>query len=475
MMLIRAAAITGPLLTLIGTAGAQTPPIPQPAVVQSVTGNSNTNIGINSGQVTINGVDPAVLVAMTKTFTNEMAATTAAKAQAETRAAELAKELGFTSAAVAEFFRILGEEDVPAEKLSVRLVEIAAHFAQTRATPAALDPDDPQIAALVGSAPQALEAGRLSEADRLLDQAKAFELAALRQAQELKRRAQEAEDRHALNAGKMLAGRGEIAQTQLRYKEAADQFGQAVRLVPAGHPHELGGYLSRQADALSDLGDRKADNGALQSAITIYHQALEQFPRDSAASDWALVQHNLGIALTTIGYRESGAAHLNDAVAAFQLALTDRKREATPIDRALSEYSLGVALFRIGERESGTTRLTEAIAAYRLALQGEPRELVPLDWARTQNGLGLALWRVGERESGTAQLVEAASDLRLALKEQTRERAPRSWAEAQNNLGLVLWRLGERETGTARLTESVAAFRLALEERTRDRVPLDWA
>jgi tetratricopeptide (TPR) repeat protein len=383
---IHAVAIAGSLASLIGVAPAQTAPNAQPNVVQNSTGNGATNIGVINGQVTINSADPAALAAIAKTFANEMAATAMARAQAEARAAELATKLGFTSAAVGEFFRIVGKNDVPLEKVPERLSEIAQHFARTRDTLAALEPDDPHIADIVGQATKVLEDGQLSDADTLLDQAQEFELAALRQAQELKQQAQEAEDRHALSAAKMLASRGGIARTQLHYQEAADHFEQAERLVPAGHAHELGLYLSRQADALSDLGDRKGDNAAVQSAIGVYHKALEQFPRDTAASDWAQAQYDLAIALKILGYRESGTAYLEDAVAAFRLALTERRPESAPLDWARTQHGLGAALFRIGERERGTTRLAEAIAAYRLALQGAPRELVPLDWATTQSG-----------------------------------------------------------------------------------------
>src|SRR5271166_1585006 len=235
MIPMRAVVIACSLATVIGAGRAQTPPLPQPTVVQNVTGNGNTNVGVNNGQITINGVDPNVLATMAKTFANEIAATATARAQAEANSAELAAKLGFTSAAVGEFFRILGKDDVPLEKLPERLTEIAQHFAQTRDTLAALEPDDPQIVAIVAQATEALEAGQLSDADRLLDQAKDLELAALREAQELKKRMQEAEDPHALSAAKMLAGRGDIARTQLRYKDAADQFERAARLVPAGH------------------------------------------------------------------------------------------------------------------------------------------------------------------------------------------------------------------------------------------------
>ena len=84
------------------------------------------------------------------------------------------------------------------------------------------------------SAQSALDGGRLAEADNLLDQAKEAELAAFRQARGLKQKAQEAEDRHALNAAKLIAGRGNVALTQLRYTDAADRFNEAAALVPAG-------------------------------------------------------------------------------------------------------------------------------------------------------------------------------------------------------------------------------------------------
>ena len=111
-------------------------------------------------------------------------------------------------------FQILGEKNVPEEKIPIRLTEVATHFAQTRDELAALEPDDPHTAELAGAAKTALDAGRLAEADNLLDQAKEAELAAFRQAREFTENAQAAEDRHALNAAKLLAGRGSIALTQ---------------------------------------------------------------------------------------------------------------------------------------------------------------------------------------------------------------------------------------------------------------------
>jgi hypothetical protein len=240
-------------------------------------GGSVTNSTI---QNTVIKQDPVLLAAITKTFADQMAATTEARAKAEAKAAELAQKLGFTSSAVAKFFKILGDQNVPEEKIRERLSEIATHFAQTRDELAALEPDDPHTAELTRLAKAALDAGRLTEADGLLDQAKEAELAASRQARELKEKAQEAEDRHALNAAKLLAGRGNIALTQLRYPDAAKQFKQAATLVPPGHPDKTANYLQSEANALYRQGDEKGDNAALKQSIEIWRLVLEQRPRD---------------------------------------------------------------------------------------------------------------------------------------------------------------------------------------------------
>jgi len=83
---------------------------------------------------TVNRQDPAVLAAMAKTFADQMAATTEARAKAEAKAAELATQLGLTSTALTEFFRILGEQNVPPEQMPKKLVDIAIKYKQDART-----------------------------------------------------------------------------------------------------------------------------------------------------------------------------------------------------------------------------------------------------------------------------------------------------------------------------------------------------
>jgi tetratricopeptide (TPR) repeat protein len=432
---------------------------------------SVSNSTINN---TVYQENPAMLAMLAKALSDKDVSEEHRR-EAEAKAAELATKFGFTKAAVTEFFKILGETDVPEEKIPARLVEIASHFAQTRDELAALAPDDPHAAELARSAKSALDTGRLAEADSLLDEAKEVELVAFRQARELKQKAQEAEDRHALNAAKLTAGRGSIALTQLRYTDAADRFKEAADLVPAGHPDEQAKYLGSQAHALYRQGDEKGDNAALKQSVEIWHLVLAQRPRDRVPPDWAETQNDLGLALFRLGERENGIAHLTEAVSTFDAALEERLRARVPLDWAQTQVNLGNALTTLGERESGTTRLEQAVAAYNEALKEYTRARVPLDWAATQNNLGAVLERLGERESGTAHLEAAVAAYRAALEERTRARVPLDWAQTQVNLGNALTTLGERESGTTRLEQAVAAYNKALKEYTRDRVPLDWA
>src|SRR5215475_3617617 len=300
--------------------------------------------------------------------------------------AKLEGELDLNQRQIRAALGILGENDIPPERLAAKLVEIAERFKALQATASAQPGDDPKIAALKTDAQKAIEAGELAKADALLAEVETEQRRAL--------------DRLAVNAAETSARRGEIALTRLRYAEAATHFANAAAVFPPKSAHEDKriGYLAREATALYLQGYEFGDNDALRSAIE----------------------------------RRIGLIGLNP-------------RERVPLDWAMTQNNLGLALWRLGERESGTAKLEEAVVAYHEALKEQTRERVPLQWAMTQTNLGLALWRLGERESGTAKLEEAVVAYREALKEQTRERVPLRWAMTQNNLGGALFSLGERE------------------------------
>jgi tetratricopeptide (TPR) repeat protein len=334
---------------------------------------------------------------------------------------------------------ILGENDIPPERLAAKLVEIAERFKNLQETASAQPGDDPKIAALKADAQKAIEAGELAKADALLADVEKEQRSAL--------------DRFAVNAAETSAQRGEIALTRLRYSEAATHFANAAAVFPpkSAYENKRTSYLQKEASALHQQGDELGDNGAFLLAIERRKRLLELIPREREPLQWARTENNLGRALWRLGERESGTAKLEEAVAAFREALNELTRERVPLEWARTQGDLAITLARLGERESGTAKLEEAVAAFREALKELTRERVPLEWAGGQNNLGIVLVDLGSRESGTAKLEEAVALYREALKEQTRERVPLEWARTQNNLGIALERLGRRESGTAKL------------------------
>jgi tetratricopeptide (TPR) repeat protein len=278
---------------------------------------------------------------------------------------------------------ILGENDIPLERLAAKLVEIAERFKDLQATASAQPGDDPKIAALKTEAQKAIDAGELAKADALLADVETEQSRAL--------------DRLAVNAAETSARRGEIALTRLRYAEGAKHFANAAGLFPANSANEdkRVAYLEKEASALYQQGYE------LLSAIERRKRLLELIPREHAPLQWARTQNNLGRALWRLGEREGGTAGLEEAVAAYREALKELTRERVPLEWAKTQGNLATTFARLGERESGTAKLEEAAAAFREALKDLTRERAPLDWAGGQNNLGIVLVDLGGREGGT--------------------------------------------------------------------------
>jgi hypothetical protein len=185
----------------------------------------------------------------------------------------LERQLGAGEAQLRTFFQIIGEAQVPAEQQPARLVEIAQQFRQLRAQVAALPGDAPEVARLKDAAREALDAGRLQQADDLLVQVETAQDA------ELDRRQREIE-RQQMERAAIAAQRAGIALTRLHYREAAEHFAAAAGRVPAGNENQVLAYLDREADTLYSQGDEFGDNDALVDAIGRYSALLGRRPRE---------------------------------------------------------------------------------------------------------------------------------------------------------------------------------------------------
>jgi tetratricopeptide (TPR) repeat protein len=345
---------------------------------------------------------------------------------------------------------ILGENDIPPERLAAKLVEIAERFKTLQATALAQPGDTQKITSLKAQAQKAIEEGELAKADAFLADVEAEQRHAL--------------DRLAADAAETLVKRGDIALTRLRYREAAKHFANAAALFSPNGPHEdiRIAFLKMEAFALYLQGDEFGDNDYLRAAIDRFKRLLDLNQRERAPVEWTTTQNNLAEALRTLGARESGTQKLEEAAAAFREVLKERTRERVPLDWAETQSDLGSTLFLLGTRESGNEKLEEAVVAFHEALKEYTRERNPAEWALTQNNLANVLWTLGWRERGTKKLEEAVAAYREALKEWSRERAPLAWAMTQNNLGLALRTLGARESGMEKLEEALTAFREVL-------------
>ena len=196
--------------------------------------------------------------------------------------AELESKLALNRRQVRAALNILGEKDVPPERLEAKLVEVAERFKELQATALAQPGDDAKIAGVKAEAQKAIDAGDLAKADALLAEVETEQRRML--------------DRLAANAADTSARRGDIALTRLRYGEAALHFANAAAVLPAESTYQDQriGYLRKEADAFYRQGDEFGDNGALLSAIERERSLLNLMPREHVPLDWAMTQNNLG-------------------------------------------------------------------------------------------------------------------------------------------------------------------------------------
>src|SRR5262245_31696521 len=136
----------------------------------------------------------------------------------------LKEKLDLNERQVRAALAVLGDNDIPPERLAAKLVEIAERFKVLQETASAQSGDDPKIVALKTDAQGAIEAGELAKADALLADVETEQRRAL--------------DRLAVSAAETSARRGEISLARLRYNEAATHFAKAAGVFPPNGAYE---------------------------------------------------------------------------------------------------------------------------------------------------------------------------------------------------------------------------------------------
>ena len=163
--------------------------------------------------------------------------------------------------AVATLLRVLGESQVPQDRLVPRFEEIARRHVEMLERLRSLEAQDPETARLIEAARAAIAEGRFAEADALLVRAEDAELAGARQAQALAEEAQAAANTRLTTAAATRAERGELARRELDYLGASAHFAEAAEIAP--DPEGVWVYQVSRALALYDQGSEFGDNAAL--------------------------------------------------------------------------------------------------------------------------------------------------------------------------------------------------------------------
>jgi hypothetical protein len=99
---------------------------------------------------------------------------------------DLSKRLGVTEDATKTLLRIVGQQDVPLERLSETLIRIANDYKRLRGQAAALNPDNTTARERVTLAQDAINFGQFDRARQLLHEATVAQLAAAQAARKLR-------------------------------------------------------------------------------------------------------------------------------------------------------------------------------------------------------------------------------------------------------------------------------------------------
>jgi len=179
----------------------------------------------------------------------------------------LIKELDITKAALMNFFKILEQNQVPVENLDNTLREMAKRYKTLLATTEQLNPEDSQVSVLIEEARQALNEGQFTKAEMLFNEASELDIESLKQAQLEIQRMQEVKNKRFLSAAKSKAANGQLKESQLAYKVAAEYYEESANLVPQGED-------KIHAEYLNSAGCNFQDAGLYDKAQVYYEQAL---------------------------------------------------------------------------------------------------------------------------------------------------------------------------------------------------------
>ena len=197
--------------------------------------------------------------------------------------AEYAGKLAVTESALASFFKILEEQQVPLGDLDSKLREIAGQHKELLTRLETVQSQDQEVRRLKDEARQAIEAGKYAEAEELLNQAEARDVQAIEELEQAARQRR-------ISAAASCEDNAMLQRIQFRHAKAAEYWQKATDLLPEDEKMYRGYYLlaagydlyriSRYKEALplyeqslsirQEIGDKAGEGTTLNNISQIY-------------------------------------------------------------------------------------------------------------------------------------------------------------------------------------------------------------
>ncbi|GIK48526.1 MAG: hypothetical protein BroJett013_12230 [Alphaproteobacteria bacterium] len=309
---------------------------------------------------------------------------------------------------------------------------------------------------------EAIDAGRLNEADQLLAEAAERDLAILQEATS-------ETDRRRLRAGETIANRARLASAQIDFLAAAEHYSRAAQVVPqsaiaqrAEYGGDCAGALYMQAITFND------EVSASRAVETIEQSVLPLVSRSQTPEAWASAQKDLGTYFHYLGTRDVPGA-LERSVAANMAALSVYDRDQHQERWVFTQIGLGNAYLALGNRGMPGA-FERAAAAFTSALS----VATPAGRADEMDAVRFSLGALYVSRSDPAELRQAVTLFEDILTRRTRESDPDFFGSAHANLGRALYVLGDGQS-LELLDRSVTSFEQSISVRSREQSPAAWA
>lgn len=213
--------------------------------------------------------------------------------------------------------------------------------------------------------------------------------------------------------------------------DAIATFGMALELLTKDNaPVEWARANAKLGDVYRSLGygmynknEQKTGAQLYAKSISAFQSALTVLNKEENLEEWAIAQRALGQALTNsdtflaIAGTPSNASSLSKAVAAFNAATEFYTKDTAPSDWAGLQFQLGDVYTTLHQRQGGVgVWLPKAVDAHRRVLEVLTEEINPSVWAQVHYFIGNSLAELGALNKDSEMLLESIDASRTALE-----------------------------------------------------------